>query len=199
MIGVIDYGVGNLGSIINMIKRVGGKSKLIDNNDDLDLVNKIIIPGVGSFDHGMKELTKSGLIAKLNHKALEEKIPTLGICLGAQIMCKSSEEGNEPGLGWFDAEVVRFPDNEFKVPHMGWNIIHNKKEAGIKLSFEEERFYFVHSYYMKANNPNDVWFTTNYGIDFTSALNHDNLFACQFHPEKSHKFGYDFFKSFIAL
>ena len=203
MIHIVDYGAGNLGSIQNMLRRIGGQSQIVSTEKELETASKIILPGVGHFDHGMSQLKNSGLISVLNQKVLEEKVPIMGICLGAQMMCKWSEEGNCEGLGWFEAQVKKFQvdDFELRVPHMGWNFIEQKKESKISFETDQERrkFYFVHSYHIVADKPEEVLFTTNYGYEFVSALECDNKFAFQFHPEKSHKYGIQMFKNFVAL
>jgi glutamine amidotransferase len=203
MIHIIDYGAGNLGSILNMIKRIGEEAVLVPNPKDLVNATKIILPGVGHFDHGMKQLHNSGMIELLNQKVVNDNVPILGICLGAQMMCKGSEEGNLTGLSWFDAEVKKFnfdQINNLRIPHMGWNYVKQMKDSKIsKEMTEESKFYFVHSYHMVSNDDNDVLFKTNYGYDFVSGLENESKFACQFHPEKSHKFGIQMFKNFVAI
>lgn len=203
MIHIIDYGVGNIGSIQNMLKRLGVQSSFVSNAKDLASATKIILPGVGHFDHGMGQLNNSGMLELLNEKVQQDNIPILGICLGAQMMCNGSEEGNLKGLGWFDAEVKKFSfdkEKNFRIPHMGWNYVEQIKESLISENIsEEKKFYFVHSYHMVSNNSDDILFKTNYGYDFVSGLQNKNKFACQFHPEKSHKFGIEIFKNFVAI
>ena len=203
MIYIVDYGIGNLGSIENIILRTGGEVGISSNPIEIEKATKLILPGVGNFDYGMKKLKESGLNEIIEQKALKEKIPTLGICLGAQMMCKSSEEGIEPGLGWFDANVKKFDflDNaQLRVPHMGWNFVKIKKESLIAKDLaENSRFYFVHSYHMLPNVKEDLLFETSYGYNFASGLQRENLYALQFHPEKSHSFGKQIFKNFINL
>ncbi|MBM3206711.1 MAG: imidazole glycerol phosphate synthase subunit HisH [Candidatus Staskawiczbacteria bacterium] len=199
MISIVDYDMGNLGSIKNMIKKIGYQS--IITNDKMDLMNSdcIILPGVGSFDTGVKNLKKYDLYNYLKDIAKEKKIPILGICLGMQLMCKSSEEGEEIGLGLIDAISVKFADSEkLKIPHMGWSFV-QKIRPNILLDdfIESPRFYFVHSYYVKCNDDKDILGITNYGIDFHSAFRKNNVFGVQFHPEKSHKFGITLLKSFL--
>lgn len=202
MIYIIDYGVGNLASIKNMLKHIGIKDvKISSDKDEIDKAKKIILPGVGAFDNGMQHLKKYDLIEVLNKKALVDKIPFLGICLGMQLMTNGSEEGKEKGLGWFDADTKKIKlQKEFKVPHMGWNYvkaIKNKKDFLIRdINY---RFYFVHSYYVKSNDPNDVLFETNYGTSFHSAIQKNNIIGMQFHPEKSLRFGMDIFKQFVKI
>lgn len=200
-VAIINYGLGNLGSVRNMLKKVGCNNVVIANKEEeLIDADKLILPGVGAFDQGMKSLTDSGLIPVLNKMVLEEKKPVLGICLGAQLMCKSSEEGNLSGLGWFNAEVKKFSfeDKKLKIPHMGWNEVHPKKSHLIIDNLERpSRFYFVHSYYIQANDPSDVLLTCNYGNSFCAALQNENKVGMQFHPEKSHKYGMQVFSNFI--
>lgn len=202
MIYIVEYGAGNLGSIENMIQYVGGDAIITSDPDELSKAEKLILPGVGHYDFGMSKLHESGLIPTLNKKVLEDGVPILGICLGAQMMCRGSEEGSSPGLGWFQADVIKFDGakHQMKVPHMGWNFVKPKKDTALSdLSVQDQRFYFVHSYYMKSENPDDVMYTSTYGDEFASALAKDNFYACQFHPEKSHKYGIEFFKKFLAL
>jgi glutamine amidotransferase len=203
MIYIVDYGIGNLGSIENIVLRTGGEVRISSNPTEIEKATKLILPGVGNFDYGMKKLKESGLNELIEQKALKEKIPTLGICLGAQMMCKSSEEGIEPGLGWFDANVKKFDflDNaQLRVPHMGWNFVKIKRDSLIAKDLaENSRFYFVHSYHMLPNVKEDLLFETSYGYNFASGLQRENLYALQFHPEKSHSFGKQIFKNFINL
>ncbi len=199
MIYIIDYGLGNLGSIQNMIKRVGGESKIIDNPNQLTNPTKIILPGVGAFDTGMKKLNENNWISVLNNEVLVNKIPVLGICLGMQLMTNSSEEGNLKGLGWIDANVKKFifDNNSYKIPHMGWNRVKVAKDSYLFDSTESNKFYFVHSYYVETNNPSDNLLYSNYGNEFVSAFQKENIIGLQFHPEKSHKFGINLFNKFI--
>lgn len=201
MVTIIDYGAGNIGSIVNMIRRVGYDSIVSSNPDDIRKADKLILPGVGSFNHGMSQLNKSGLVEVLNQKVLEEKIPILGICLGAQLFTNGSEEGDLRGLGWFDAEVNRFKfdlSSNLKTPHMGWNLLDGAKKSRLLNDLPlDPRFYFVHSYYLNPKNESDILATTTYGHKFVAALEKDNIIGCQFHPEKSHKFGMKIIKNFI--
>ena len=198
MIIVIDYGMGNLGSIANMIKKVGYKCIITSDLEEIKKATKLILPGVGSFDNGMKNLENLGMIEVLNQKVLVEKTPILGICLGMQLMTKSSEEGTSAGLGWLDAKTKKFVSDTLKIPHMGWNIIKHQKES--KLFDEcksEKRFYFVHSYCVSCNNQEDILANTNYTQDFVSSFEKENIVGVQFHPEKSHKFGMQLLKNFV--
>jgi glutamine amidotransferase len=186
-----------------MLQKIGSGSIIISSPDDLNLATKIILPGVGHFDFGMNQLRKSGWIDALNHKVIEEKIPVLGICLGMQMMCKSSEEGKESGLGWIDAEVKKFvlDSPEIKVPHMGWNFVQPLHSDTLFQNFTETpRFYFVHSYYVQCKNSNEVLAYSEYHTQkFVSAFRKENIFGVQFHPEKSHVFGLQLLKNFIGL
>jgi glutamine amidotransferase len=200
MIQIINYGLGNLGSVQNMLKRINVTSTIVKNPKDLR-AEKIILPGVGSFDTVMSTLLNDGWVEALNEKVIKEKVPTLGICLGMQLMTDRSEEGQLGGLGWIEGEVVRFSATGLKSPHMGWNIVRPVgHDASILRSDKPElRFYFVHSYFVKVNNESDQLGLTNYGGEFTSAFRRENVFGVQFHPEKSHKFGMMVFKNFASL
>lgn len=203
MIGIINYGLGNINSIQNIIKHVGGQCRIISSISEIEDIEKIILPGVGSFDHGMKGLIEGNWIEPLNDLVLQKRIPVLGICLGMQLMCNSSEEGELPGLGWIDAEVRSLKFSEIlnlKIPHMGWNSIEViKQNPLLKKEADEQRFYFVHSYHVVCNNTNNVLAITNYGQPISAAISHNNIFGVQFHPEKSHKYGFELFKKYISL
>src|SRR6185369_6157329 len=194
MITIVDYGMGNLGSIHNMFKRIGVASDITGDAEAIARATKILLPGVGAFDAAMARINESGLRPVLDRKALQEKIPVLGICLGMQLLTRSSDEGGLPGLGWIDAATLRFPDREgLKVPHMGWNLVlpanPNPLSAGLEPG---SRYYFVHSYYVKVDEDRDSLLKTHYGITFDAAVAHGNIYGAQFHPEKSHKFGMQF-------
>lgn len=204
MIVIVDYGVGNLGSIINMLKKAGSKAIASSDPNVLRQAEKLILPGIGAFDAGMSKLNERGLVPLLNHLALEKKVPFLGLCLGLQLMTKNSEEGGTQGLGWFDAETVRFKfegeQSQLKVPHMGWNTINIQQEHPIFTDLETDaRFYFVHSYFVKSNNQQEVLAKTDYGASFDSILGKENILGAQFHPEKSHKFGLHLLKNFAEV
>ena len=206
MIVILDYGMGNLGAHLNMMRKIGYADVIISSGpEDLKKARKIIIPGVGAFDTGMKNLKKLGLIEILNYKALEEKIPVLGICLGMHLFAERSEEGNEDGLGWINTKIVRFDfknrNISLKIPHMGWNTISISGESPVFRGMEndENRFYFVHSYHID-NIPSDFTIaTTNYGYEFPSIIQRGNIIGAQFHPEKSHNFGIKFYRNFISI
>lgn len=201
MITIIDYGLGNLVSVKNMLKKLGAESIITDKVSDIEKAKKMILPGVGAFDNGMTLIRQKGLQDILNKKATEEKIPVLGICLGMQLLTKSSEEGIEKGLGWVDAQTIKFnfPDKSLKIPHMGWSYIDVKKENALIRKEDKHRFYFVHSYYVKCNDANDVVASCNYGNEFTCMFNHGNIYGAQFHPEKSLKFGMELLNNFNKL
>lgn len=202
MIVIIDYGIGNLRSIQSKFERFKINALISSNIEDIKNAEKLILPGVGSFLNGMNNLRDYGLLDILNQKVLEDKTPILGICLGMQLMTKGSEEGNAEGLGWFDAETVKFrfdgANANLKIPHMGWNEVKFSKESklceGIETNLD---FYFVHSYHVKCNVDSDNLAMTDYGYEFTSMIQKDNIYGAQFHPEKSHKHGVTIFKNFV--
>jgi glutamine amidotransferase len=198
MIVIIDYNMGNVGSIYNMIKKLGYESRITSSLDEIKKANKIILPGVGSFDNGIMNLKKLGLLEILNYKVLQEKVPIIGICLGMQLMTKKSEEGKLEGLGWINGETIKFVSDKYKVPHMGWNTVNIKKYSKLFEGMDGEiRFYFVHSYYVKCSDTKDVLTTTYYINEFVSSFEKNNIIGVQFHPEKSHKFGMQIFRNFI--
>ena len=203
MVTIIDYGMGNLGSVFNMFKKIGVDSVITSDIDEVKKAEKILLPGVGAFDNAMKRINKSGLREVLDYKAVEEKIPVLGICLGMQLLTNGSEEGKEKGLGWINANTKKFQidqENKLKIPHMGWNRVFTSNSNLLTSNFPEEpRFYFVHSYYVEVENPEDSILKTKYGIQFDSAIHNDNIYGAQFHPEKSHKFGMQLLRNFAKL
>lgn len=203
MIVIIDYGMGNIGSIVNMIKKAGGESRVSGLHEEIEAAQKLILPGVGAFDHGMKNLEELGLKELLTRKVLDEKVPILGVCLGMQLFTASSEEGSLPGLGWVDAKCCRFrfsEEKKLRIPHMGWNTVEIRKQSPLFSNmYEEAAFYFVHSYHVVCHQESDVLTSTSYGYPFVSSLQHENIFATQFHPEKSHKYGLQIMKNFVAL
>lgn len=200
---IIDYGVGNLSSVCNMITKCGGKPVLVSNARDLDLHEKIILPGVGHYCIGIDNLKSRGFEDVLREAVFVNKVPFLGICLGMQLLFDSSEEGNGVGLGFISGKVKRFDSAEhlgLKVPHMGWNNVKVRKISALATPQDEGlRFYFVHSYYATCENEEDVFMTTTYGNEFVSAVNRDNIYGAQFHPEKSHRFGISIFTNFINI
>lgn len=203
MIGIIDYGMGNLGSIHNMLTRLGIDSEIISDLDQIRAADKLILPGVGAFDNAITNLQKRGMISVLNEMVLEEKKKILGICLGMQLLSKRSEEGMLEGLGWIDAETIRFKfskEQNLQIPHMGWNTVTIEQDSCLfKDMYDEPRFYFVHSYHVKCHSRETVLTTTRYGTDFTSGVIKENIYGLQFHPEKSHKFGMRVLRNFAEL
>lgn len=202
MITIIDYGMGNIGSVTNMIKKIGYESLVASEIQEIQCATKIILPGVGHFDKAMSNLQELNLVEVLNQKALVEKVPILGICLGMQLLSERSEEGYSSGLGWIKGEVCKFRfdenPNKLKVPHMGWNTIQMQKDSDLLEGLNSNpRFYFVHSYHFKCYDTADILCTSNYGYSFVSAVSHENVMGVQFHPEKSHKFGMMLLKNFI--
>ncbi len=204
MLVIIDYGVGNLGSIQNMLKKLGVDNVISSNKLDIENADKLILPGVGSFDYGMTKLTEGGFVDILNEKVLIRKTPILGICLGVQLFTQSSEEGTKKGLGWFNAQTVKFnfPNESIprKIPNMGWaNTKCNSSSKLFTNMYEEPRFYFVHSYHLKSSNAHEVVCTSEYGYEFAAGLEKDNIIGVQFHPEKSHKYGMATLKNYCEL
>ncbi len=205
MIIIIDYGLGNLGSIKNMLRKIGYTSEISSDPEKISEASKIILPGVGAFDTGMSRLNDLGIINLLNKKAFDEQIPVLGICLGAQLMCKGSEEGQLKGLGWFDADVLSFrgrfiEEKDLPVPNMGWIDVTIRKESLLTTNLPSApRYYFVHSFFISAKNDADILLTAKYGFSYTAALQRENIFGVQFHPEKSHKYGFELLKNFANL
>ena len=200
-IGIINYGLGNLGSIFNMLKHIEFDPYIVDDSSTFKNYDLLILPGVGKFDSGVYGLNNKNFHCSIKDYILEKEKYFLGICLGMQLLCKNSEEGIKDGLGIFDAKVVKFKKSHKKkllIPHMGWNTVDCQKDKyfldGIK---SPRRFYFVHSYYVDCKNEEDILFTTEYGLKFTSAIKKDNVMGFQFHPEKSHKYGMRLFKNIL--
>lgn len=204
MIGVVDYGVGNVKAFLNVYERLNISSKRIKTNDDFDDITKIILPGVGAFDHAMIQLNESGLRIGLEKAVTHKKIPILGICVGMQMLANSSEEGSVPGLGWINGRVKKFNIEDIKyktkLPHMGWNSITPKFSNSLLSNFNKNPFfYFLHSYYFECNDSSSVLATTSYGTEFSSAVCSENIYGVQFHPEKSHQNGVNLLKNFSLL
>jgi len=202
MIGIVNYGAGNIKAIQKIFRDNNVPHKIIESSSEIYNCDKLILPGVGHYDYVVKKLRKSYLIDSLNEEILVKKKPILGICVGMQIMGSTSDEGNEQGLGWIKGEVKQFDKSLLKhkpyLPHMGWNsampTYDNPLFKGINL---EQGFYFIHSFYFNAINKDDVLSTTDYGITFHSSINSDNIFATQFHPEKSHRNGERLLMNFV--
>jgi len=202
-IAVVDYGHGNLGSILNMLKKLGGSGVLVSDPVHLERAEKIILPGVGAFDSGMRALEERGFREVLIHRATVDKIPLLGICLGMQMLGQSSEEGVLNGLGLLSGRCRRFPqsdDMRLKVPHMGWTNVTPSVNASLFNGLDASpRFYFVHSYYFECDDHADVAATATYGVNYVAAVQKKNVYGVQFHPEKSHRFGMRLLGNFVGL
>ena len=201
MIAILDYGVGNLGSVQNMLRRAGLACVITRDPHVVQHASKIILPGVGAFDRAMTQLRASGLIEVLNEKAIVQKVPLLGICLGMQLLTQGSEEGQLPGLGYIPARAYRFPAHlGLKVPHMGWNRVFKKQNNKLTEDLPSDaRFYFVHSYHVLVEHEANSLLRCEYGLEFDAGIVQDNIFGAQFHPEKSHKFGRSLLTAFGAL
>ncbi|MCI3936823.1 imidazole glycerol phosphate synthase subunit HisH [Chryseobacterium aahli] len=204
MITLIDYGVGNINAFVNVYKRVNIPVKIAKNIQDLEGAQKLILPGVGHFNHAMSQLNNSGMRAKLDELVLEKKIPVIGICVGMQMMGNCSDEGNMEGLKWIDASVKKFDETKInqvtRLPHMGWNDVKPKKDLALFKGLENDAiFYFLHTYYFECNNPDDIMAISHYGIEFACAVHHENKYGIQFHPEKSHHYGEILLHNFAKL
>lgn len=204
MITIINYGVGNIFAFQNVYKRLDIPTKIAKSSQDLIDAEKIVLPGVGSFDYAMNQLNKSGMREKLDELVLVKKIPVIGICVGMQIMGNRSDEGKLEGLNWIDSEILKFDERlinqRTKLPHMGWNDVIPVKNHPLFIGLEEEAiFYFLHSFYFKCNNPEESIAVSDYGISFSAAVNRENIFGIQFHPEKSHQFGEKLLHNFARL
>jgi glutamine amidotransferase len=199
MIAIVDYDVGNVGSVLNMLRKVGAEATITRDVELLRRADKLVLPGVGAFDDAVSNLHRFGLFDLLDELVVDQRKPVLGVCLGAQLVAKGSEEGTRPGFGWIDAEIVRFrSQSPLRIPHMGWNVVHPAR-AGIDLFRdvpEPMRFYFVHSYHMATSSPELVLGETDYGYRFTSVIGRANIVAMQCHPEKSHRYGLQIYKNF---
>lgn len=202
MLTIANYGVGNLGSILNMCRKIGLPALLTSDPDEILKADRLLLPGVGAFDRGMSQLAASGLKEALDEAVLKRGVPVLGICLGMQLMLEASEEGDLPGLGWVKGRVRRFPNmtdedgRELKIPHMGWTNVQPQGGSRMFQGWDDEcRFYFVHSYYVDPANQEHASGMAHYGIDFCCALEVNNIWATQFHPEKSHRYGMRFLQN----
>lgn len=207
MIAIIDYGAGNIRSVLNMLRALGQSARIIESPEGLVDITRIILPGVGHFDHGMAGLANRGLIGPLRERVMTDGIPFLGICLGAQLIARRSAEGSLPGLGWVAADVVAFDQNrmtgDLRVPHMGWAETWAPPGADLPDCFdeamsEEARFYYVHSFHLDCDSPNDAVLRAHHGYEFAAGIRHQNILGAQFHPEKSHRFGKAFLQAFLS-
>lgn len=202
MITIVNYGMGNLGSMLNMFKRIGVKACIESDPAIIEQAEKLILPGVGAFDAAMNRINSApGLREVLDRKALVDRVPILGVCLGQQLLTRSSEEGVLPGLGWIAGETIRFPRVDgLKVPHMGWNVATPNSPSLLTQEVgAEPRYYFVHSFRVHVDDPAHSIMRTHYGIDFDSGIGRDNIYGVQFHPEKSHRFGMQILRNFSQL
>lgn len=199
MIKIVNYGLGNIDAFLNIYKRLGIEAQMANNCSELIEADKIVLPGVGAFDYAMKRLNESGMREALDEMVLKKGVPVIGICVGMQMMAKRSEEGVAEGLGWFDAEVLKFKDDSLLVPEMGWNSVEHNDNVIFDGLTDHPRFYFLHSYYFKCNDADDVIGTSDYGITFASAVNKGNIYGIQFHPEKSHSNGVKLLENFAKL
>jgi len=202
-IAIVDHGMGNLGSVQNMLRRIGASSVRTADPDEIARADKIILAGIGGFDGAMERLEELGLVDVLNQRVLQDRVPILGVCLGLQLMAHGSEEGANRGFGWLDADVRRFSfpeDQRLPIPHMGWQEIDLTRSSPL---FSETgatpRFYFSHAYHLVCHDPADVVATATYGYSFAAAVHRGNILGTQFHPEKSHVFGMDAYRRFVAL
>lgn len=204
MITIINYGLGNICAFVNVYNRLKIQTKVAQTADEIIGATKIILPGVGSFDYAMAQLNNSGMRDELEKQVFDNKIPIMGICVGMQMLAKSSDEGKMSGLGWIDGNVKLFDTSlipyKTRLPHMGWNSIEPTKENILLNGLNNQsRFYFLHSYYFDCNNQENILCTTEYGIKYSSAVNKDNIYGIQFHPEKSHSNGVRLLQNFANL
>ena len=198
---IIDYGIGNIGSLRNMFRRIGVETDVAEDPASVGRARKLLLPGVGAFDPAMARINEKGLAEVIRQRAMKDGVPTLGVCLGMQLLTDGSEEGVLPGLGLIPARARRFPrEAGLKVPHMGWNLVEKAAPSPLTAPLDEgSRFYFVHSYRVEVEDPKHSILKADYGVRFDAAIQRDNIFGAQFHPEKSHRFGMAFLKAFADL
>lgn len=204
MIAIIDYGLGNVRAFVNVYKKLNISCKIVKKKDDLGGATKMILPGIGAFDHAMELLQESGMREVLDDLALKQNIPVLGICVGMQMLALASEEGKLSGLGWIDGDVKKFDSSLYThrtcLPHMGWNEVNPIEYNDLFQGLDSgSRFYFLHSYFFYCNRKENIIAQTNYGIQFCCAVNEGNIYGVQFHPEKSHQNGIQLLKNFAQL
>jgi len=202
-VAIINTGVGNLGAIPNMLARLGVTARVTLDPVEIESADRIVLPGVGSFDAALRNLTASGVLEVLRYRVIECGTPLLGVCLGMELLADRSEEGSMGGLGWIPGEMVRFRFDDIhpppRIPHMGWNIIRPTCDAPLLRDLgDRPRFYFAHSFHFRAADPSHVIGVTDYGGSFASAIQRDNIVGIQFHPEKSHRFGLAIFRNFLG-
>jgi glutamine amidotransferase len=199
VIAIVDYEIGNLAAIANMLQRVGAACEITADPQKIADADKLVLPGNGAFDACMQGLRATGLIPLLERRVLQDRAPLLGICVGAQMLGQGSAEGLEPGLGWLRMQVQRLePRPGYRVPHMGWCPVKKSATAGALFDGldDEARFYFVHSYFLAPETASDVLLTARYGFEFAAAVGNTNIVGLQFHPEKSHRFGKQLLRNF---
>jgi len=204
MITIVDYGLGNIRAFLNVFRRLNIEARTAGTAEALEGATKVILPGVGHFDHAMERLEASGMRAPLDDLVLQRGVPVLGVCVGMQILGGSSDEGSRPGLGWVEGTVRSFrewePTRALPMPHMGWNDVRPTSPGGLFARLEDEsRFYFLHSFFFECARPADALAVANYGAEFACAVRRDNIFGVQFHPEKSHQFGTRLLQNFAEL
>jgi imidazole glycerol-phosphate synthase subunit HisH len=204
MIAIIDYGLGNVQAFANVYKQLDIPVIIANNTADIVGATKLILPGVGAFDHAMQRLDQSGMRQVVEELVLERGVPVLGVCVGMQILAKTSEEGTQSGLGWINGAVKKFDVSSLQqkthLPHMGWNDVKPLNATRLFANSEKEwRFYFLHSYYFDCVSKEDILAEADYGVKFSCAVNHKNIYGVQFHPEKSHHFGVQLLKNFADL
>jgi glutamine amidotransferase len=204
MIGIIDYGSGNVMAFINAYRKLNIPARLVHNAQELESADRLILPGVGAFDYAMQRLEQSRLRPVLDEAVCRRKIPVLGICVGMQMLACSSQEGSLPGFGWIGGEVKRFETlyvgRATNIPHMGWNDVKPIRTSGLFHKLEEDaRFYFLHSYYFECRRNEDILAMTDYGLPFASAIQSENIYGVQFHPEKSHQWGIQLLSNFAGI
>lgn len=205
MITIINYGLGNIQAFVNVYKRLHIPVSIATSKEDIIAAKRLILPGVGAFDHAMGLLNESGMRDALENQVLVEKVPVLGICVGMQILSNTSDEGSSSGLGWVDGQVRHFHSHseskDVALPHMGWNDVvpNTGKNVSLFSGYDYQRFYFLHSFYFDAANAEDVAATSSYGNTFSCAVQRNNIYGVQFHPEKSHHYGVNLLKNFAEL
>ncbi len=201
MVTIIDYGVGNLTSVLNMFKRIGAEAEVSSDKKTIEKATKLLLPGVGAYDTCVAKLKQSGLMDLLQKKVIDEGTPVLGVCVGMQLLFQGSDEGSLQGLGWIEGRVVKFNDLVFemglKVPHMGWaDVLQKKNSQLMKEMYPDPRFYFVHSFHAQPANSEDILLEADYGYTFMAAVQKNHIAGVQFHPEKSHKYGMKLLENF---
>jgi glutamine amidotransferase len=202
-IGIPALPCGNFSSVVKIVEKAGGRADIVQDPKALEQYGKVIVAGVGAFDHGMDAIRDRGWLGPLDDAAKIRKVPILGICLGMLMLCEDSEEGVRPGLGWIPGHVRKFrpaPGSALKVPHMGWNTIEVRRPNPIlEATASEQRFYFVHSFHAVCTDPSDVIAVAHHGIEFSAAIGRGNVLGAQFHPEKSHRFGLALMRRFVEI